>query len=68
MYLKFNFEVIKKTDNGRYANGNEIPSITLGTIVLFSKVKLTTSSGEKHADDKSNVHIVSLLYELITNA
>ena len=66
-YLDLNFEVIKKTDNSRYANGNDIRLINLGPIALFSKFKWTTSSG-KHLEDVSNAHIVSLMYKLTTNA
>ena len=64
-YLDFNFEVIKRADNSRYANGNDIRLVNLGPIALFSNFKLTTSSG-KHVEDISHAHIVSLMYKLIT--
>ena len=66
-YLDLSFEVIKKDDNSRYANGNDIRLVKLGPIALFSNFKLTTSSG-KHLEDISHAHIVSLMYKLITSS
>ena len=66
-YLDLNFEVIKKGDNSRYGNGNDIRLIILGPIALFSNFKLTTSSG-KHLEDISHAHLVSLRYKLITSS
>ena len=66
-YLDLNFEVIKRDDNSRYANGNDIRLVNLGPIALFSNFKLTTSSG-KHLQDISHTHIVSLKYKLITSS
>ena len=43
-YLDLNFEVIKKADNSRYANGNDIGLVILRSIALFSISNLTTSS------------------------
>ena len=63
-YLDLNFEVIKKADDSRYGNGNDIRLLNLGPIVLFSNFKLTTSSG-KHLEDISHAHLVSLMYKLI---
>ena len=60
-YLNLNIEVIKKADNSRYANGNDIRLINLGAIAIFSNIKLTTSSG-KHLEDVSHAHVVSLMY------
>ena len=65
-YLDLNFEVIKKTDDSRYGNGNDIGLVNLGPIALFSNFKLTTSSG-KHLEDISHAHLVSLMYKLITS-
>ena len=65
-YFDLNFEVIKKTDNFRYGNGNNIRLVNLAPIALFSNFKLTTSSG-KHLNGFSQAHIVSLLYKLITS-
>ena len=64
-YLDLSFEVIKRADNSRYANGNDIRLVNLGPIALFSNFKLTTSSG-KHLEDISHAHLVSLMYKLIT--
>ena len=66
-YLDLSFEVIKKNDNSRYANGNDIRLVNLGPIALFSNFKLTTNSG-KHLEDISHAHIVSLMYKLITSS
>ena len=66
-YLVSNFEVIKRTDNSRYANSNDIRVVNLGSIALFSNLKLTTSSG-KHLEDISYSHIVSLMYKVITSS
>ena len=66
-YLDLNFEVIKKADDSRYANGSDIKLVNLGPIALFSSFKLTTSSG-KHLEDISHAHLVSLMYKLITSS
>ena len=66
-YLDLNFEVVKKNDNSRYANGNDIRLVNLGPIALFSNFKLTTSSG-KHLEDINHAHLVSLMYKLITSS
>ena len=65
-YLDLNFEVIKKADNTRYGNANDIRLVSLGPIALFCNFKLTTSSG-KHLEDISQAHVVSLMYKLITS-
>ena len=54
-YLDSNSEDIKKADNSRYANGNNIRLINLGPIASFSKYILTTGSG-KHVEDISLAH------------
>ena len=66
-YLDLNFEVIKRADNSRYANGNDIRLVNLGPIALFSNFKLTMSSG-KHLEDFSHAHLVSLMYKLKTSS
>ena len=66
-YLDLSFEVIKKDDNSRYANGNDIRLVNLGPIALFSNFKLTTSIG-KHLEDFSHAHLVSLMYKPITSS
>ena len=65
-YLDLNFEVIEKVVVSRYGNGNDIRRVNLGPIVLFSNFQLTTSSG-KHLEDFIHVHLVSLMYKLITS-
>ena len=66
-HLDFKFEVIKKTDNSRYANGNDIRLVNLAPIALFSKFKLTTSS-RKHLGDISYAHLVSSRYKILTSS
>ena len=66
-YLDLSFEVIKRADNSRYANGNNIRLGNLGPVALFSNLKLKTSSG-KHLEDISHAHLVSLMYKLITSS
>ena len=66
-YLDLNFEVIKKVDDPRYGNGNDIRLVKLGPVALFSNFKLSTSSG-KHLEDISHAHLVSLMYKLITSS
>ena len=66
-YLDLNFAVIKKADNSRYANGNDISLMKLDPLALFNKFKLTMSSG-RHLEDIGHAHIVSLLSKLITSA
>ena len=57
-YLDLHFEVVKRADNSRYANGKDIRLVNLGPIALFSNFKLTTSSG-KLLEDINRSHIVS---------
>ena len=66
-YLDVNFEVIKKADNSRYANGNDIKLNNLAPIALLSNFKRTTSSG-KHLEDLSYAHLVALMYKLIPSS
>ena len=65
--LDLNFEVVKRAVNSRYANGNDIRLVNLGPIALFSNFKLTTSN-EKHLEDISHAHEISLKYKLITSS
>ena len=66
-YLDLSFEVIKRADNSRYANRNDIRLVNSGPSALFSNFKLTTSSG-KHLEDISHPHLVSLMYKLIRSS
>ena len=66
-YLDLNFDVIKKAEDSRYGNGNDIRLVNLSPIALFSNFKLTTSSG-KHLEDISHAHLVSLMYKLIASS
>ena len=66
-YLEINFDVLHAATNNRYADGNDIWLVNLGRIALFSKYKLTTSSG-KHLENIDHAHIVSLMYKLLTSS
>ena len=46
-YLDLNFELIKKADNSRYANGNDLRLVILGPEALLSNFELTTSIGKQ---------------------
>ena len=67
IYLELNFDAVHATTNNRYADGNDVRLDNLGSIALFSRYKLTTSSG-KHIEDNSHANIVSLMYKLTTSA
>ena len=64
-YLSLEFEVLKN-NNTRYADGDEISLVNFGPISLFSEAKLTTSSG-KHLEKVDNLHLISLMYKLLTS-
>ena len=66
-YLEINFDVLRAATNNRYADGNDIRLVNLGSIGLFSNYKLTTSSG-KHLENIDHSHIVSLMYKLLTSS
>ena len=65
-YIQLNIEVFRKTDNSRYANGNDIRLVNLDPFALFKNFTSTKSS-RKHLEDYSHAHIVSLVYNLITS-
>ena len=44
-YIELNFDVLKAATSNRYADADDIRLINLGSIVLFSNYKLTSSSG-----------------------
>ena len=66
-YLELNFDVLRADNSNRYLDGNDIRLVNLGPIGLFSKYKLTTSSG-KHLENIDHAHIVSLMYKLLTSS
>ena len=66
-YLDLKFEVIKRVDNSRYGNVDDIRLVNLGPIALFSIFKLTLGSGI-HLEDISHAHIASSLYKQISSA
>ena len=66
-YLDLNFDVVHAATNNRYADNNDIKLVNLRPIAFIGKFMLTTSS-EKHLEDISHAHIVSLMYKLLTSA
>ena len=66
-YVELNFDVLHAADNNRYVDANDIRLVNLGPIALFSNYKLTTSSN-KHLEEISHAHIVSLMYKLLTSS
>ena len=66
-YLDLTFDVLNAATNYRYVDADEIWLINLAAIALFSKFKLTTSSG-KHLINIDYAHIVSLMYKLLTSS
>ena len=66
-YLELNFDVLHTATKNRYADGNDIRLVNLGSIALFSNYKLKTSSG-KHLENIDHAHIVSLMYKLLTSS
>ena len=52
-FLDLNSEGLKKADDSRYANGNDLSLVNLGAIAIFSNFKFTTSSGK---EDISHAH------------
>ena len=56
-YLALIFEVVKKNENSRYANGDDIRLVNLGSIALFINFELGTSSG-KDLEEFSQAHSV----------
>ena len=63
--LQTNFEVIRKTDNSKYAKGNEVKLVNLVAFALIINLKLAASSG-KHLEDINHATIGCLLYKLLT--
>ena len=64
-FISLEFEVLKN-NNTRYGDGDEIGLVNFGPISLFSEAKLTTSSG-KHLEKVDNLHLISLMYKLLTS-
>ena len=52
-YFDINFELIRKADKSRYANGDYIRLVNLELTALFSSFRLTTSS-RRHLEDFSH--------------
>ena len=56
-YFDLGFEDIKKEDNSRYSNGNDMRPVNFSPIAFLSNFILTTSSG-KHLEDISHAHVI----------
>ena len=56
-YFELDFDVLRVDNSNRYVDANDIRLANLGSIALFSKYKLTTSSS-KHLEEISHAHIV----------
>ena len=65
-YLELNFDVVKKVDKFRNSNGYDVTLVILSPIAIFSNYKLMISSAEQ-LEDVSHVHVVFLMYKLITS-
>ena len=65
-YLELNFDVLRVDNSNRYVDANDIRLVNLGPIALFSNYNLSTSS-DKHLEEISHAHIVSLMYKLLTS-
>ena len=66
-YSELIFDVLHAATGNRYADNNDIQLVNLGPIALFSKYKLTTSSG-KHLEDINHAHMISLMYKQLTSS
>ena len=66
-YIELNFDVLNAATNNGYADKNDMGLVNLGPIALFSKSKLTTSSG-RHLENIEHGHIACLMYKLLTTA
>ena len=66
-YLELNFDVLQTATNNRYVDANDIRLVNPGPIALFSNYKLSSSSN-KHLEEVSHAHIVSLMYKLLTSS
>ena len=64
-FISLEFEVLNN-NNTRFADGDEIGLVNFGPISLYSEAKLTTSSG-KHLEKVDNLHLISLMYKLLTS-
>ena len=66
-YLELNCDVLQAATIYRYADNIDTKLVNLGSIALFNKHKLTTSSG-KHLENIEHGHIACLMYKLLTTA
>ena len=66
-YLDLYFDAFYAATGNRYVDNIDIRFVNLRPIALFSRYKLTTSSG-KHVAHASHGYIVSLMQKLITSA
>ena len=64
-YILVDFEVVKNDDT-RYVDNDQIALVNFGPVAFFSEAKLTTSS-RKHLEKVDNLHIMSIMHELLTS-
>ena len=66
-YLELTSDILHTLTNNRYADKNDIILVNLGPIGLFSKYKLTISSG-KNLENIEHGHIACLMYKWLNTA
>ena len=66
-YFDINFDVTQTATNNRYIDNIDIGLVKSGSIALFSKYRLTTSSG-KHLEDINHAPKASINYKLLTSS
>ena len=66
-YIELNFDVLHDVTGNKYVDINDIRLVSIGPLALFSKYKLTTSSG-KHLVFIDHAHIASLMCKLLTSS
>ena len=60
-YLEFDFSVTHRAGaHDRYVDNDHIGLVKLGPVALFSKYRLTSSSG-KEIEEIDNAHVISLI-------
>ena len=67
-YLELNFSVTHRAGaHNRYVDDDHIRLFNLRAIALFSKYRLTSSSG-KEIEEIDNAHVICLLHKLISSS
>ena len=67
-YLELDFNVTNRAGaQARYADGDHIISVNLGSIALFNKYRLTSSDG-KEIKEIDNAHVICLMHKLLSSS